>query len=877
MSTTPRVIGGRYEIHEMIGRGGMAAVYAGIDRHTQRPVAIKQLERDVIEASSNALERFARESQVLRKLNHPNIVAIYAAVQDGEDSYVVMELVTGGDLANYLKDVKRMAIPALLEMALDLSDALTRAHRYNVIHRDIKPANVLLADDGTPRLTDFGVAHLGDSTRITRTGVVVGTLAYLSPEACMGDRLDSRTDIWSLGVMLYEMLTGYRPFMGESSAALLTAILSAPVPPIEKLRPDAPPALAQLIYRMLEKDREDRIRSVRQISVQLEAIINGETEYLLPEDSGHSEPVYVAPEDAALPRTPTGPTPISALQEAVRGYSQGTTPKVEMNTVIDPPPRATGEYAIGPDNDQRSSTRFMLLGLGIAAIALFLVAVALLGSGPQPLSVEPVAEHEYMVLVAQMDPLDADALDPTRLIIEDLTRAYEETFRFSPVRIRAYPEVITSPEQAMAVAQANRADVVLWGNYDSGVAEINVQVGAPVISYPDLFKREDVAALGDVTVRITDPRSQTLAHSVTAVLNVLVSYEDDIFAMASNLAILDSLDSLAVVPADVVGTTAAAEWHRFLGAYAYDPQQARLHADEVVRLAAGNPISYLGRSLNHLMRQDPNAAQQDLNSAFSLSPESWGMPYSYRGMLQALARSDYAAALDDLNVGVERSPGSWYPLMFRGLAAYGLGDFEAARTDIERVRALHTTSSVPYPLLIGLVLRDGDIAEVQNLVRFVRANFPEATGSRLLGASMGLTSSSSTMVALQSAFEQLIVLQWSRVIAEADAGLQTSGVVTGDLHMLKGIAQCNLTDYVGAAASYDAMLALDPGYTIGYLLRAEVRLKTGDVAGAAADLAAVASSPIAAQLTPMVAAFQDGAVDCTNLFDADLTPYYNAE
>jgi ABC-type oligopeptide transport system substrate-binding subunit len=183
-------------------------------------------------------------------------------------------------------------LPAIrtAEIALDLADALTRAHRLGIIHRDLKPANVLLAGDGTPRLTDFGIAHVSSSPRLTESGVMVGTLDYVSPEACEGEPLDERIDIWSFGVMLYQMLAGELPFKGQSIGARLAAILNQPTPDLAGRCPGVPDALANLVYRMLEKDQRRRIPSVRLVGAELEALLKGW--------------------DAATPATPPMPIPI---------------------------------------------------------------------------------------------------------------------------------------------------------------------------------------------------------------------------------------------------------------------------------------------------------------------------------------------------------------------------------------------------------------------------------------------------------------------------------------------------------------------------------------------------------------------------------------
>jgi serine/threonine protein kinase len=270
-----QVIAGRYQIQSLIGRGGMGDVYRALDLETQQLVAVKALKPEIVEDDPGILERFTREGQALAKLNHPNIVKMLAAVEEDGRHYIILEYVPGGSLQEVLKQEGRLAVGRVLEIALDLADALTRAHRLKVIHRDIKPGNVLLAEDGTPRLTDFGVASMGDRSHLTETGALVGTFAYLSPEACRGESLDERTDIWSFGVMLYELLTGENPFRTGQPAATIQSILNDPPKPISGFREDVPPEVTQLIDRMLEKSREKRISSIRQVGADLETLIRG--------------------------------------------------------------------------------------------------------------------------------------------------------------------------------------------------------------------------------------------------------------------------------------------------------------------------------------------------------------------------------------------------------------------------------------------------------------------------------------------------------------------------------------------------------------------------------------------------------------------------
>ena len=271
-----QLIGERFQIAnldtDLLGRGGMGAVYRATDTHTGELVAVKALDPHVVARDPELLERFTREGEALRQLNHPNIVRMIAAVEEQGRHYLVMEYVDGGSLREVLEKEGRLPAQRAVEVALEVADALTRAHHLGIIHRDLKPENVLLAADGTPRLADFGLAHVAASSRLTQTGILMGTVDYVSPEACRGEGVDERADIWSFGVLLFELLAGCLPFTGAPFAARLNAILTQPVPDLSALAPGVPDGLADLVYRMLEKDRCQRIPSVRLVGAELEAV-----------------------------------------------------------------------------------------------------------------------------------------------------------------------------------------------------------------------------------------------------------------------------------------------------------------------------------------------------------------------------------------------------------------------------------------------------------------------------------------------------------------------------------------------------------------------------------------------------------------------------
>ncbi|MCF7821876.1 MAG: CHASE2 domain-containing protein [Mariprofundaceae bacterium] len=258
---------GRYEIIKELGKGAMGTVYLGKDPKINREVAIKtmalsqEFEPDELE---EVKERFFREAETAGMLNHPNIVTIYDAGDEHDLAYIAMEFLSGSDLAPYTKKGKLFPVGATMKICGKVAEALHYAHSQNVVHRDIKPANIMLLKDKTVKVTDFGIARITASSK-TKTGVVLGTPSYMSPEQLSGKHVDGRSDIFSLGVMLYEMLTGVRPFRGDSMATLMFQIANEPHPDIREHRKELPESIAKLIDLMLAKDSATRIANGNQV------------------------------------------------------------------------------------------------------------------------------------------------------------------------------------------------------------------------------------------------------------------------------------------------------------------------------------------------------------------------------------------------------------------------------------------------------------------------------------------------------------------------------------------------------------------------------------------------------------------------------------
>lgn len=285
MSQSDRIIGGRYEISQLIGRGGMAEVHIGTDTRLNRIVAIKILRQDL--ARDPVFQaRFRREAQSAANLNHPSIVAVYdtgeetITASDGAEvkvPYIVMEYVEGHTVRELLTDGNPVPLEEAVEIVSGVLDALEYAHHQNLVHRDIKPGNVMITTTGKIKVMDFGIARaLSDSqATMTQTDAVVGTAQYLSPEQARGEQVDARSDLYSAGCLLFELLTGQPPFKGDSAVAVAFQHVSQLPPLPSSIAPDIPESLDRVVMKALAKDREERYPDAAHMRADLQASLHG--------------------------------------------------------------------------------------------------------------------------------------------------------------------------------------------------------------------------------------------------------------------------------------------------------------------------------------------------------------------------------------------------------------------------------------------------------------------------------------------------------------------------------------------------------------------------------------------------------------------------
>ena len=334
---------GKYELRERLGRGGAAEVYKAYNPLLERVVAIKVLHAHLAEAP-DFTSRFLREARLVAQLRHPNIVQVFDFDLDGERPYMVMEYVPGASLKQRLDDCfmreERLPLAEVVRIFKALLEAVGYAHAQGMLHRDLKPANILLDAAGRPVLTDFGIARLLSADRLTASGIAVGTPAYMSPEQGLGYDADERSDLYALGIVLFECLTGSVPFEADTAVALLLKHIHQPVPSLHELRPDLPEAMELIINKLLAKDPAERYQTAGVVWAALAAL----------------------PEEIALPAaTPAGITP----QRPVRS-PLAFTPDLPVTL----PP-----LAIGQDKRQR---RWPAIAGAVLIVALILGAIYLI-------------------------------------------------------------------------------------------------------------------------------------------------------------------------------------------------------------------------------------------------------------------------------------------------------------------------------------------------------------------------------------------------------------------------------------------------------------------------------------------------------------------
>ncbi len=358
-----QVLNNRYRVDGTLGNGGMALVYVGTDTLLRRRVAIKVL-RDQFSSDDDFVKRFSFEAQSAAKLSHPNIVNIYDFGREDHAYYIVMELVDGSTLGDLLRDGRALPEPVAVDYAIQIASGLAYAHRQNLMHRDVKPANILVTQDDVVKLSDFGIARaVSEHTLgVTQPGMVMGSVSYISPEQAQGHDIDERSDLYSVGVVLYQMLTGKLPFSGDNPVAVALKHVSEPAPPIDPKAAGVSPAVAAIVARLLRKDPKERFASATELASALR--------------EARERPHVAAAPDASFADAPTMRfSAVSAPKPPPRPSVAPDRPRDDAHRNGD----GTGADVVEVHHERRFDPRWLLIP---ALLAVAIVVGFLLNRGP---------------------------------------------------------------------------------------------------------------------------------------------------------------------------------------------------------------------------------------------------------------------------------------------------------------------------------------------------------------------------------------------------------------------------------------------------------------------------------------------------------------
>lgn len=597
-------LGGRYEVRSLIGRGGMAEVHLGYDTRLHRVVAIKMLRTDLAR-DSVFQARFRREAQAAASLNHPNIVAVYDTGEEviaGPDGrgvsvpYIVMEYVEGHTVKDLLSDGTPVPINEAVEIVSGVLSALEYSHAAGLVHRDIKPGNIMLTTDGKVKVMDFGIARaLTDSqATMTQTNAVVGTAQYLSPEQARGEQVDARSDLYSTGVVLFELLTGQPPFRGDSAVAVAYQHVSALPPTPSSITPDVPEALDRVVMKALAKNRDDRYSSAASMKADLIRASRG-AEVNAPSTAlwataAASQPAAAAGA-GATETMPIAPPPLPSSAERSTTTTSTLTPASGMGL-------GEGE---AENPKKRTGLIVTLTILGIALVAI-VIALAIRGSGAHA---DTVAVPDNLVGMTQADAKAAVeaaglvwALSDDQVASDDAAKgtvAEVDPPSGSPVekgstvtgKLSSGPESVTIPDNLVGMSPADAEEALAalglkWQLEDpvaddtvaaGKIAKTNpsggqkVSAGSTVKGYPS--SGSDTVTVPDVKGMSQDQARSTLTQAGLVVGNVSTAddgSQDKDRVISTNPAIGQSVkkgDSIALVvasgnvtvPSGLVGQT----------------------------------------------------------------------------------------------------------------------------------------------------------------------------------------------------------------------------------------------------------------------------------------------------------------------------------
>ncbi|MBI5929270.1 MAG: protein kinase [Chloroflexi bacterium] len=697
---------GKYELVERLGRGGMADVYKAIQRGMERFVAVKVMHGHLAE-SEDFIVRFRREAQSVGNLRHPHIVQVIDFDVEGDVYYMVMEYIKGGTLKTYIQQKGALPVDEALRVTGHLSDALAYAHQNGMIHRDIKPANVMFTDNSYthPVLTDFGIARILGQSGITMSGAFIGTPAYMSPEAGRGTKVDDRSDIYSMGIMLYEMVTGTVPYDADTPFAIVMKHINDPLPSPRRFNANLPNAVELVVLKALSKDPEDRYPTAGEL---------GKAVQQAREDLKSEAPTA----DSRKLSTAVGGKPLTEMATFVPDSASGKElPTVGPRNMSALPDTFAKDKTQPPIAPTKRKIPYPLLGGGVAVLALVaIVAVLLMGSGndnksdgkrdvtsPPPtdaieagLDQTPLPTTELTEVVTEVATTDAveAGLDQTPLPTAEPTQAATELA--TEVVTEAGPQptvfagVIPTEPPVQQTAPFNPTIVVSQPtpNLDTssgGGSATEAVMAPPTNADPSegrytRFVPDDDPAIIDLANAIDElDYNQGVDAAFALTETALKTYPGNPILMALHSGFLLRLDQ---------------------------PKESLAEAEEIISNFPEHPMGYLALANYYYTSEeyDYDRAFQAVETAYNLAPDNRTTVFDYAFALTGQYRFDEAIAM--FNHAEELGAPLIEVLIRRADVYWQIGDYAAAAVDDARLLELREQADTRLVLAGAYLLTD---------------------------------------------------------------------------------------------------------------------------------------------------------------------------
>ncbi len=479
------ILGGRYRLVELLGEGGMATIFRAVDTQLGRDVAVKLLRPEYLR-DPDFSSRFRQEAQNAASLNHPNVVSVYDYGEDPDGPYIVMEFVDGEDLATILRRNGSLPPPQAARIAAAVARALAAAHARGIVHRDVKPGNVLIGRDGRVKVVDFGIARAVAEAQVTLPGTTLGSVHYFSPEQARGETATNESDIYALGIVLFEMLTGTRPWEGDSAASVALARLSGPVPDPALVRPSLPTDLAAITRKALAPLPIDRFASATSMADALESSRTAAGA------AGAAAGVAAAAGLAAS-------AGVARSNPTVTSYPESAYARAD-NVPAAPPPSGTGQRSV-IEEEEGSGTSPVVWVAGIAAILLLagigFIVFQLLSSPSTPVA-QPVAVPEFVGKLLADATQEAESLGLKLEVIEQPSD--------QPVGI--------------ITAQVPPAETLVPAG---STIRVTVASGVEQVPMPDLRNKTEALAVQEIVTAGLRPGIKTEAFDPVVPIGLVVS------------------------------------------------------------------------------------------------------------------------------------------------------------------------------------------------------------------------------------------------------------------------------------------------------------------------------------------------------------------